>query len=218
MIIDFSTPRCILLCGKMKKGKSNMCKYLLLDGALNQRIFNFGLVFTQTKYSGDYDFLPDQYIIKGYDENILRNYVKQLEKIKESGITPPANFIVFDDLLGILKQNNSFLLNFITISRHLSCNIFLLTQYLNVGSSTTLRECCSHAIMFNSKNYNTLDSLYKNFGQLFSKFDDFKYNFLDITSKPYHACLYIQDEDDVMKNYLICKAPDMSDVDTKIEY
>ena len=218
-IISFDTPRIVLLIGKPKKGKSNMTKYLILDGALNQKQFNFGLVLCGTKYSNDYDFLPDDYIIQGYNEEVLNKYVDKLKSIKEeTGETPASNFIIFDDLIGLLDKYDNNLMNLFSIHRHLGTSIFMCVQHLNTGTSTLLKECCSHAIMFNSKSFNTLKSLYENFGMLFENLDDFKYNFLDITKEPFTACLYEQDEDDVNLNYKICRAPDMSNVNTKLEY
>jgi len=218
MLVDFSKPSVILCIGRPRKGKSNMMKYLLLDGAVRQKQLQFGLIFCGTKYSGDYDFIPQEYVIEGYDENIFRKYVAKLRDMKKEGIEIPPNFVVFDDLLGILSNDNGFLLNFIIQHRHFSCNIILNAQYINKGASTTLRECTTHAFMFNSKTKRTIESLYECFGQLFENIKEFKYNFLDITNMPYTCCMFEQDEDDVDKNYKIVKAPDMTKVDIQIEY
>ena len=217
--IDFSTPRVVLCIGKPKKGKSNAIKYWILKNTIDKRIWQFGIVFSKTGlFPWEYTYVPKKFVYPDYEEHILQEYINSLKQcINRYGQAPP-NFVIFDDLLGLLNKHDKFLLNFLAIHRHLGCTVFFAFQHLNFGTSTTMREICSHGIFFSSKSTNTLESIYKNFGTLFSNYRQFKRVFHDITKEDYHGMLYIQDEDDVAKNYLDFKAPDMSGVKHKIIY
>ena len=72
--------------------------------------------------------------------------------------------------------------------------------------------------MFNSKTFNTITSLFENFGGLFPKLENFKETLQDITKEPYTAMLFLQDEDNIAKNYLSFKTPDVSNWDYKLQY
>lgn len=213
---------CFLLLGAPKKGKTNATRYLILKNALenarNTAKYEFGIVFCGSSWDGEYNFLPEEYVYPHYDEQILRQYTEGLEKLKSEGKRIPRNFVVLDDLVGLLNKHDPFLINWITKIRHYKTHCFLTAQHLKTGANTTLREVCTHAFMFNSKAFNTLQSLYENFGQMFESFQEFKEVFLETTKEPYTAMLYIQDQDDVNKNYLQFKAPDTSQWDFELQY
>ena len=220
--LDLSYPSCILLVGKPRRGKTNAIRFLLIKHSLDKfkgsAGFEFGLVFTRTKFNHDYDFLPDDYVIEGYDEEVLMKYLEGLEQEIAKGNKVPPNFIVFDDLIGLLSKNNPFLTNFLGTHRHTNTHIFLATQHLKTGASTTLREVCDKSIIFNSKTFNTTQSLFENFGGLFSNVSEFRKCLQEITQEPFTAMLYLLDEDNIAKNYLKWKAPDTSDWDYKLDY
>ena len=220
--INLKYPACLLFCGMPRRGKSNCIRYLIqknsLDNFSGSAKFQFGIVFVRSKFSHDYDFLPDEYVFDGYDENVLRQYLDGIAKhIEETGKSVP-NFVVFDDLIGLLSKNDPFLTNFLGLHRKYGTTIFLATQHLKTGASTTLREVCTHAFIFNSKTYNTIQSLFENFGGLFPDVNSFRETLLDVTKEPHTAMLYLQDEDDVNKNYLKYKCPDTSKWDYTLEY
>ena len=209
--IDLSgKAKCLLFVGACGKGKSNALRWLLSRNLIKRRFFKFGLVFTNTKYSDEYNFLPDKYVIEGYNEDILRKYIDKLGKYKKKHGYVPPNFVVFEDLIGMLRKQDPFLISFFGTHRHISCHVALLTQHCNTGSSTLLREICTHCFAWNSKQMNTMESIWVNFGQLFENFEHFKQNFLDITKEPYSAMLYLQENDELDDNYFIFKAPDMT--------
>ena len=213
---------CILLLGSPKKGKTNACRYLLMKNSLENfrgaAKYEFGLVFSGSAWDGEYDFLPQDYVYDHYDEQVLRQYTEGLEKMRNEGKRIPRNFVVLDDLVGLLNKNDPFLINWITKIRHYRTHCYLTAQHLKTGANTTLREVCTHAFMFNSKAFNTLQSLYENFGQMWENFQQFKDVFLKTTSEPYTAMLYLQDQDDIRKNYLQFKAPDTSNWNFKLDY
>jgi hypothetical protein len=79
----FSVPHFVTFLGRPKQGKSH-CMRWLLSQALSKKVFKFGIVFTNTKTNGDYDFIDDKYVIQGYDENILQTYLDFLEDTKKN--------------------------------------------------------------------------------------------------------------------------------------
>jgi len=216
--IDFSEPQIVLLVGRPKRGKSNAIKYFILKNTVKKKLFKFGLTFTRTRFNKDYDYLPEDSVISGFQQDILESYIEHLEQIKEGGDDIPSNFIIFDDLIGLLSKNNPFLTNIFGTHRHFNTSIFLATQHLKTGANTTFREIVNHGVFFNSKNRNTIEALYEEFGQLFDNVNDFKEHFFKVTSEPFTAMLYNQDEDDVDHNYLQFKASDMSGVNIKLEF
>ena len=221
--LDLSSPSCILLVGKPKKGKTTALKYLLLKNSLDNfegsANFEFGLVFSKSKFTGEYDFIENQeYVFEDYDESILEKYLNKLKETLENGNEVPNNFVVFDDMIGVLNKLSPFFVNFLGTHRKTNTSIFFATQHLKTGSSTTLREITTHALIFNSKQMNTLQAVYENFGAMFKNIGEFKDNFWDITKEPYTAMLYLQDVDTIDDNYLSYKAPDISNWDYQLKY
>ena len=220
--LDLTTPSCLLFVGKPKRGKTNCIRYIIqkhsLDKFKGSANFQMGLVFVRSKFSHDYDFMPDEAVINGYDEDILSKYLNALEEYIDQNGEPIHNFVVFDDLIGLLSKNSPFITNFLGLHRKYGTTIFLATQHLKTGASTTLREVCTHSIIFNSKTWNTITSLYENFGSLFQRLEDFKGNMQDITKEKFTAMLYLADEDNIDKNYLEYKCPDTSDWEYTLDF
>jgi Poxvirus A32 protein len=199
----------ISFVGKNGSGKSNAIKWLILNNTLNNpdNAFQFSIVFTGTRFNDDYKFIDNRFIFEGYQENVLKTYLDKLSKYREKHGNCPHNFCVFDDLLGILNKNSGYLLNFISRQRHTNTTIIFSTQYLNVGSATTLREIVRYVIMFNTKTLNSLKGFYTNFGGLFNNYEEFKDHFLKCTKEKYNAMLYDATVEDVNVNYLQIKFP-----------
>ena len=221
--LDFSSPACVLLVGKPKKGKTSALTYLLLKNSLDDfegcAKFEFGLVFSKSKFTGEYDFIENQeYVYEDYDEDVLKKYLDGLKNIIESGGEVPSNYVVIDDQIGLLNKLSPFFINFLGTFRKTNTYIFFVTQHLKTGTSTTLREIVTHALIFNSKQMNTLQAIYENFGAMFKNIGEFKDNFWDITKEPYTAMLYLQDADNIEDNYLSYKAPDITNWDYTLQY
>ena len=201
--------KCVVCIGACGKGKSNAIRYMLLKNMIDKKFFKFGLVFTMTKFSKEYEFLPDKAVIQGFDEDMLQTYIERLRKEKDKNGKIAPNFILFEDLIGLIRKASPSFINFLGSHRHTNTHIFFAFQHLNTGASTLLREITTHALCWNSKQMNTMESIWLNFGQLFENFEHFKKNFLDITKEKYAAMLYLQ-ENEFDDNYFVFKAPDMS--------
>ena len=216
--IDFTESKIIILCGPPKRGKTNMIKYLILKNSVDRKIFNFGLVFCRTKFNNkDYTYIPDKYIIGGYDENILRKFIDNLEKlIKEK--KKFSAFLVFDDLIGILNRNDPFLINLWSIHRHLNLTIFIATQHLKGSSTNTVfREVTNNGIFFRTNREDTIRAIYKEFGTNgFDKYVDFKNHFMKCTSEPFTGMYYDSSSD--KENYYCIRSVDMTEFKIKLNY
>ena len=216
--IDFKKPQVVVCVGRPRMGKSNAVKYFLLKNMLNNDIFKFGIVFTRTKFNNDYDYIPEQYIYTQYTPELLKQYMNGLEELKKNTGKIPSNFVIFEDLQGLLNRNDPVLTNYVSSHRHYASSLFFNFQYL-FGASPLLRECTTYAILFRSLGHRTINGLYENFGMAFDSFNDFKDYFLKNTKKKYTAMMYMQNEHKKEKNYIRFKAPDMSEYKGfKLEY
>ena len=216
--LDFSSPKIVLSVGKQKSGKTNMTKHLIIKNSIKKKIFNFRIVFTGSSYSDEYNYLPKKFIIDGWNDDIFNNYIKKLKKrVDKVGEKQfPANFMIIDDCLGLI-QRKGFIRNLYSCHRHLNMTIFLNSQYY-YDVDTVMRELIHYAILFNTKSFRSLKAYFEQFGMLFEKFEQFKEYFFNCTKEKYSAMLYVADEDDINKNYLSIKSPDVSKLDIKLKY
>jgi hypothetical protein len=206
--IEFEPCSCYLLSGKSKSGKSYLMKYLITSKVFSKDKYKFGIVFTTSGiYNNDYDFLPSK-SIREFNENTFKTYFDYLKLLKEKyKDNIPRNFIVFDDLMGVLTDSN-IVKNFISSYRHWGCDIYIAVQYVaSSASSTLLRQQVNYAFIFKDSNMDSLKYLYKAFGQQFNTFIEFKNHLTKSTNEKFSSCLYIRDELDINNNYLTFIAP-----------
>ena len=221
MELDFTTPQICVFLGKPKKGKSWALRHTVLKNTIDNKIFKYGIVFTRTKFNGDYDWLPDEYVYEDYEPMILQQYLDGLKNLNPDDLQP--SFIIFDDIQGVLSSHDPVLTSLNACHRHFKISIFYCFQYIyGRGSTPVLRECTTLAFLFNSKGKRTLEALYENFGQLFDSFNEFKEYYLQCTKPKYTAMLYIQDVDNKDENYLQYKSPSPKEMkhvkDVVLEY
>lgn len=211
---DPTAGQLFVFVGKSERGKTHFIRWLVQDQMTRpHKPLKFGLVFVKTKFKHSYSFVPDDRVIQGYDEEILRKYVENLEAIYEEEGSLPPNFIIFDDLVGILNNQTQWFINFISTYRHFNISIFIAVQYLTGrhAVSPIMREQTTFAIMFNSKTHRTIQNLWEAFGQLFETVKEFReYLFSNTEPKtvgPYVCLVYKEAEDEVEKNYIPMRAP-----------
>ena len=222
MELDFSTPQICLFLGKPKRGKSYALRWNILKQTVDEKQFKYGIVFTKTKFNGDYtSWLPEEYVYEGYDPMILQQYLDGLKELDPSELQP--SFIVFDDIQGLISGQDPVFTSLIANHRHYKISIHISLQYIyGRGSTPVLRECVGLAFLFNSKGKRTIEALYENFGQLFDSLREFKEYFLECTKPKYTAMLYIQDVDNKDENYLQFKCPSPKEMkhvkDVKLDY
>lgn len=200
--------------GKSERGKTHFMKWLLYAQMLRkENPIKTGIVFVKTKYKHSFDFVPEERVFEGYNEEILKTYVGNLKKMFEVQKYLEPSFLVFDDLLGILNNRSQWFSNFIATYRHLNIHIHIAVQYLTGlhAINPIMREQTTFAFMFNSKAAITIKNLYLAYGQLFEKEKEFKQYLFDHTEPrsvgPYVCVVYEEFEDDIDKNYIPMRAP-----------
>lgn len=222
-----------VLVGKSERGKTHFLRWVLSNmmNATENRL-EFGIVFVKTKFTNSFQFLPKSrtMIVQGFNEHALKQFVLNLEKMykKLGKARMPSNFVVFDDLVGVINNGSEWFTNWIATFRHLKTNIFTAVQYLTgrKAISPIMREQTTAAIMFNSRTHITLENLYKAYGGLFPNLQLFKQYFLRHTDKnnvgPYMAMVYFERLDALEDNYLMIRAPkdipEVQELESKILY
>jgi hypothetical protein len=217
---DFVFPNVSLFVGKPKRGKSYTMRYLIQYFTIAEPIFKFIKVFTGSYFNGDYDYLPDKAINKGYNADDLRAYHNKLiamrEKVGQDAM--PQNCIVFDDILGQLSNDQVFQ-QVISTFRHTNTTIFLATQYINSkASSTNIKEYANYCFLYKTQAKKTIEVYHDWFGsELFDSIDDFKAHFKKQTKEPFTACLYIESNETLDNNFLRFRSPETY-VNYKIDF
>ncbi len=203
--------------GKSRRGKTHFTRCLLADQISRpDNPLKFGIVFVKTKFKHSYQDLEKKGLAKvyqGYNEEVLKTFINNLEEVYKSTGSIPANYVVFEDLVGILNNQSQWFINWISTYRHFNTSVFINVQYLlgRGAISPIMREQTSFAIIFNSKCNRTIKNLYENYGQLFEKEAQFKqYYFANTGPKnvgDYVCMVYVEDNDDVNENYIPMRAP-----------
>lgn len=158
-------PCFIVLIGKPKSGKTYAVKSLMAQFQKHQP-FTFGIVWTGTKFNNAYDFLPDNRVMETYSEDSLLGYIDVLKKKqKASGKPNKPNFLILDDLMGIVKWNDTRIVNWTGNFRHTNTTVFVTAQRLAQGTSTCLRDFTDIAIMFNATTLSAQEHLFDAYGQ-----------------------------------------------------
>lgn len=199
----------LLFIGKSKQGKTHLLKSLLLN-MCDEGKFQFGIVFTTTRFNKSFDFMTNQkLVIPRYDENILKQYLRKVRELPNK----PSNFIIFDDILGDLDIQSAFVKNFISTFRHYNCTVFLSTQYA-YAVSPLWREQCDICFIFRQKTGRSLQAVYEAFGSLFGQYKEFTDMLARITSEKYRCLVFDGDatnEDEKYSTYIADKEiPDIN--------
>jgi len=200
-------PGIYLFVGKPKSGKTHLARKIVFD-LFKCGYFKFGLVFSETShYNGDWGFFPDNRVVQ-YSNNAFKNYIAHLQKkqseLKKQDEKLPPSCLIVDDSLGRVNFWDDDWTNTFAIHRHLNLSIFIISQSIYAGgkgSSTLLRDCCSHAFMWRTNTLNSIKGFYTNFGsRYFEKLNDFK-NFFEQGTSQKHRCFCFQNSDDPNKMY-----------------
>ena len=210
-------PLIITVIGKPSSGKTYFIRSLIYY-YMKQKYFKFGLVFTRTKFNGDYNFLQDEFIKEDYDEEYLKKYIEKLRNYKrKKGFVPPS-FLILDDMLGQLSVYNSFWTSLISCFRHYNLTLIFSSQSITSKlTSTLLRECVNLSFCYRSVFKNTIVSLYESFGMLFSDYNEFLEAYLRVTGQKFTALVFINDKESKEESYYEYKAPS-SVPDFKIKF
>jgi hypothetical protein len=186
-------PAVIVIIGKSKQGKSHLMRSIVKRHAMNGG-FKAGIVFTQTKFNGGFDFMPDNLVISGMNANMLKRYLNKMANYRRTHDDQPLpNFIIFDDMARSVDWNEPLFSTLINTPRHFGSTIIICCQYAKGLILPNVREQADYAFIFQQKTIDSLQASYSNFGSRLGTFDQFKSTLDDVTSRPHH-CLVMKTE------------------------
>jgi hypothetical protein len=152
-------PSIILFCGRPASGKTTVMVSVICQ-IVEFKKNSFGRFYVSTKFSGDFNFAPDDDIFEDYTQEHLEAYVNKIKAWKKRNPTKniPQNLLVIDDAMGQINWYSRFWSSLISTHRHWDMNILVATQSLTAGghgSSTLLRNCVDMAVLYHSSFINT---------------------------------------------------------------
>jgi hypothetical protein len=125
---------------------------------------------------------------------------------KEKGDKMPPNFIIYDDLLGLLEKSRT-MTNWFSVFRHTNTYIFLTSQYLNSQASSTLvRTQAKFIYAFRDRSTRTRKALYEWFGSLVETQEEFNKLFEQATAEKHRALIIITGQDSLEETFGQIKA------------
>lgn len=173
--LDMSRPRLITIIGKCGSGKS-VCAKQILKTCCGKGIFSFGRVYTATKALCDdwTTVIPEKHVFENFSDDHLKAYVEKLKEWKIRNKKPiPHNFLILDDLLGIINVHSRYMKWFLSCHRHTSTTVVIISQYLIANISTQLRTLCDYAVIFGNRFRRDRKNISDFAGQLCDSEDEF---------------------------------------------
>ena len=165
--MNISLPSVLILAAKPKSGKSHAIKYFM---HAKRKEFDYGIVFTKTKFTDAYNYVPDQFVQKEFNAKVLKKLMKIQGKLTEQGIKKNA-FVIFDDCL-TSEFGSQLVTDLLTQYRHYNITVILSTQYI-YKLNPVLRDCATHAFIFEQSTKRSIEAIYETFGQHFNTLNDF---------------------------------------------
>ena len=136
----------ILLLGKQGSGKTHFLKSLLRDGFKSGH-FKFGRVYVRTKFNKDFDFMPEKAVQQNFSLDKIQTYCNKLAKWREEndGQMVPANVLVLDDMLGLVRHNDPRWTNLLANLRHYGMTI-ICTSHSTLQRGVPRPRCVTNVI------------------------------------------------------------------------
>lgn len=185
-------PSIYVVVGSPGSGKTHLVKDLMFK-YMQAGYFRYGLTVCPTAFTGSYKWVPEHSILPSFDMDAIQAHVDKMRAYAKTGGKIPPNYLLLDDAQGTVKWDER-MSNLIATYRHTNTTIIFIVQYLQAGSSTTLRECASYFFVFNSKFNRTLVGLYEAIGQLFNNYNEFLAMFRRTVRKKHDCLLYVNRE------------------------
>jgi len=200
--MNLRAPFFLIIAGKPESGKSYLIKYLMMlnNPQYSGDPFQYGIVFTKTKFNGGYDYLPQKFVHSIYREEVLRN----LLRIQSETQAQYRCFVIFDDCLEAFNSN--LFTDLSTQYRHYNISLIVSTQYI-YKVPPTFRECASAAAIFRQTTERSIRALYDSFGQWFKDYGDFCEYLLENTGEHKFIMFDAKSAGDKSSAYKIMKSP-----------
>jgi hypothetical protein len=163
------------MCGG---GKSYLLQYILTKGAATKQ-FDHLLLFANTGFNGQYDYIPKEFVHSNYDENILQQYMI----IQKNAIAAGKNsrgVIVFDDVLGDACFGSKTFLNLITQYRQYKLSVIICSQSIS-KIPCHIRDLSQYSCIFRFESKRAIENAYESFGVLFNDINEYKQHLIKST-------------------------------------
>lgn len=187
-------PQIYLLIGQQNSGKSHMLKQIFY---CLRNHFKFGVAYSGSTFNNELQAWIDPKLLHDFAEEKLTKYVTSLQQwmTANPGRKHEPNYIIFDDLIGMVNFYSPWMANWLGIYRHTNTTVFFLSQYLAAAATPPFfRNSCNIVMAFRVKQKSTIKIFFETWGQDFDKYNTFKSLFLKITEQKYCAMLYKSDD------------------------
>ena len=159
--MDVKLPFSMIVVSKRNSGKSYLVKHLLKLFMVDNKLFNYIVLFSSTaNLSHDFDCLPKKAIQEDFSSAKV-NKILDFQKASKESKNPKQCLIILDDTIGA-KLDPSFKTNLDLLfsrGRHFNISIIFISQYIKNYISTTIRNNIDY-LLFSINNYNVIKIIY----------------------------------------------------------
>ena len=159
--MDVKLPFSMIVVSKRNSGKSYLVKHLLKLFMVDNKLFNYIVLFSSTAHlSKDFDCLPKKAIQEDFSSAKV-NKILDFQKASKDSKNPKQCLIILDDTIGA-KLDPSFKTNLDLLfsrGRHFNISIIFISQYIKNYISTTIRNNIDY-LLFSINNYNVIKIIY----------------------------------------------------------
>jgi len=159
--MEINVPFSMIVVSKRNSGKSYLTKHLLKMFMVDNKLFDYIVLFSSTaNLTKDFDCLPQKAIQENFSSEKVNKIIEHQKKSKESS-NPKQCCIILDDTIGS-KIDAEFKTNLDLLfsrGRHYNISIIFLSQYIKNYISTTIRNNIDY-LLFSINNYNVIKIIY----------------------------------------------------------
>ena len=205
MQLDWNSHFILNIYGMCNSGKSHSLKALIYS-ASSKKEFDHMLLFTNTSFNNQYDYIPKDYIHPSYDERILGNYMELQKQLISKG-KKTKGLIVFDDVLGQSEFGTKHFLTLITQFRQFKLSVIICSQSIS-KIPLQIRDLAQYSAIFRYESERAIKNAYESFGVLFNNWHEYKEYLINSTGN--HKFLFYDKSlstEGIDKAYKSLKAP-----------
>ena len=159
--MDVKLPFSMVIVSKRNSGKSFLTKYLLKMFMMDNKLFDYIVLFSSTAHlTKDFECLPKKSILEDFSTTKINKILEYQKKAKDSN-KPKQCLIILDDTIG-QKLDITFKTNLDLIfsrGRHFNISIIFISQYIKNYISATIRNNIDY-LLFSVNNYNVIKIIY----------------------------------------------------------
>lgn len=168
---QLSMPGVFLINSKSQGGKSHLLHCTMYQ---NRKKFKWGVGFSQSSFNEEnLSYIHPRFKHLRYDPAVLREVLVQQAKVPKP--ERPLVFIIFDDCITDIHQDDKVLKEAVTQTFHYNICIVITTQSIN-ALPTWVRENAFQVALFKNFTEGAIEAAYKSYGQDFDNVKQFKHN------------------------------------------